>query len=233
MNIEQEKNIEYANKIASDIKKELNNLKNEVIETDTPLKVYEVKNISDVWFGKSSTCSTGQDNLHFAVNWPLVGVDWKPVGWFIDNGTKQKDYIEPSVWGWNFSVDNWVFWVDKNWIPHLIPYAEAKNNSTDFQRAFQNWPMLIQNWKNLRENWTSTSKFKRSGIWFTPSWEAMVIYSETPVTFKEFAQLFVDQWCDNAIYLDWWDVYAWYADASGSYWNLNPSATKLQFFHQN
>lgn len=48
MNIEQEKNIEYANKIASDIKKELNNLKNEVIETDTPLKVYEVKNISDV-----------------------------------------------------------------------------------------------------------------------------------------------------------------------------------------
>jgi uncharacterized protein YigE (DUF2233 family) len=214
--------------------KEKSNLgtKKESKEQYEPLKVYEVKNIEDVWFGSSSKCFTEKDKLHFAVNGPLVWADWKPVGWYIDNGSKSKDFIEPSVWWWNFAVDNWVFWVGKDWKPYLIPHSELKNNSTNFKRAFQNWPMLIQNWKNLREKGTSVSEYNRSWIWFTPEWDMIVVYSDQPCTLKQFTKQFEVRWCNNAIYLDGWP-YAWYEDVNGSHWKLNASATKLQFFHQN
>jgi hypothetical protein len=37
--------------------------------------VYEVKNITDVGFGKNSKCSTDKHEMHFVVNGPLVGDD--------------------------------------------------------------------------------------------------------------------------------------------------------------
>jgi uncharacterized protein YigE (DUF2233 family) len=174
--------------------------------------------------------------MHFVVNGPLVGDDWQPVGWYIDNTTKVKDFVDPASGWWNFAIDNWIFWVWVDWKPYLIPYSDIKKNEENkvqFQWAFQNWPMLIQNWVNMREKWQSTSKNSRSGIWFTPEWKMIVIYSDQPVTFKEFAKEFKDRWCNNAIYLDWGTNYAWCADAHGSHWNLHPEAKKLQFFHQN
>jgi len=239
-----EKNLDYSSDFNVDFKKEYKNLKKEVSLTATnkeskeqynSLKVYEVKNISDIWFGKSSACSTGENNLHFAVNWPLVGTDWEPVGWFINKWIMKKSFVVPknlySKDGWNFDVDNWIFWLWQDWKLKLIPYKEF-NNSINFKWAFQNWPMLVHNGKDMRKNSKSTSKYNRSGIWFTSSWKAIVIYSDEPVTMKKFSKLFVDRWCNNAIYLDWWP-YAWYADPTGSYWQLNSNAKKLQFFHQN
>jgi len=51
----------------------------EIIPEKPKYKVYEVKNINDVGFGKSSKCSTDKDKLHFAVNGPLVKLNWEPV----------------------------------------------------------------------------------------------------------------------------------------------------------
>ena len=237
MTIEWENNLDFDNYTSLDIK----NLQKEVRTTNpsqketkeqyAPLKVYEIKNSADVWFGISSQCSLDKDGLHFVVNGPLVEKDWQPVGWYTDNMTLLKEYIDPALGWWNFAVDNWIFGYWNDWKLHLIPYKELWKSTVQFQWSFQNWPMLIQNGKNLREHSTSTSKYNRSGIWFTASWKAIIIYSDKPVTFKEFAQFFVDQWCTNAIYLDWWP-YAWYGDPTGSFWKLNPTAKKLQFFHQ-
>lgn len=201
---------------------------NESQEIYEPLKVYEVKNINEVGFGRKSLKT---DLQSFTVNWPLFGDDNKPVWWYIDNGNKVKEFIDPIIgWG-NFAVDNWIFglWID--WRLHLIPYQNINNKSIPFKWAFQNWPMLVLNGKNMRENWTSTSKYNRSGIWFTPEGKTIVIYSDEPVTFKEFANLFVAHGCNNAIYLDGWPA-AGYEDGTGSHWKLQTEATKLQFFHQ-
>lgn len=245
MTFDWEKQLDYLNDSDVDFKKEFKDLQKEIKsqipvqkeskETYNPLKVYEIKNIADIGFWASSQCSTEKDTLHFAVNGPLVGHDWEPVGWYIDGWSKKKDFVAPHPdpqKGWNFDVDNGIFWLWKDGKLQLIPYKEYWKSSPDFQRAFQNWPMLIHNGKNVRENSTSTSRYNRSWIWYTASWKAMVIYSDEPVTFKELAKLFVDRWCTNAIYLDWWP-YAGYADPSGSYWKLHATAKKLQFFHQN
>jgi len=193
-----------------------------------PLKVYEVKNINEVWFWKKSLKT---DLQSFTVNWPLFWSDNKPVWWYIDNWNKLKDFIDPTIGWWNFAVDNWVFGLWTDWKLHLIPYENIKNNNISFQRAFQNWPILIVNGKNIRESWTSTSKYNRSGIWFTPEWKTIIIYSDQPLTFKEFAKLFVDRGCNNAIYLDGWSA-AGYEDKTGPHWQLALDAIKLQFFHQ-
>lgn len=193
-----------------------------------PLKVYEIKNINEVGFGKQSTKT---DLQSFTVNWPLFWSDNKPVWWYIDNNNKLKEFIDPSIGWWNFAVDNWIFGLSTDGSLYLIPYANIENENISFKWAFQNWPMLILDGKNMRENWTSTSKYNRSGIWFTQWWKAIIIYSDEPVTFKEFAQLFVDRGCNNAIYLDGWPA-AGYQDETGSHWQLAADAIKLQFFNQ-
>lgn len=215
----------------------------EAKETFEPLKVYEITNIADVGFGTNSLTT---EDLSFTVNWPLFGKDNQPVGWYIapvkeeeekreneKKSPKVKDFINPASLPpeeqWNFAVDNWIFWLDEDWALHLIPYDE-RNDDIDFTRAFQNWPILLLDGEN-RRNPESTSRYSRSGIWFTPEWRAFVIYSDEPVTFYEFAELFKKQGCTNAIYLDG-NIAAGYEDKTGSHGQLDKDAIKLQFFHQ-
>lgn len=202
----------------------------EAKETYEPLKVYEITNISDVGFGTNSLTTA---DLSFTVNWPLFGDDNLPVGWYIDNGVQKKNFIDPSSLPkekqGNFAVDNWIFWFWTDWTLHLIPYGE-RNKNISFARAFQNWPILLLDGENKRNpEWTS--KNNRSGIWFTPEWKAFVLYSDEPVTFYEFAELFKVQGCTNAIYLDG-NIAAGYEDATGPHWKLEKDAIKLQFYHQ-
>jgi uncharacterized protein YigE (DUF2233 family) len=89
--------------------------------------------------------------------------------------------------------------------------------------------MLVLDGKNVR--WTSTSLYNRSGIWFKADGSAIVIYSDEPVTFRQFADKFLEQGCTNAIYLDWGPA-AGYQDETWAHGQLNANATKLQFFHQ-
>ncbi len=210
------------------IDKNTTNEKKELKEIYEPLKVYEVKNINEVWFGKKSLKT---ELLSFTVNWPLFWADNQPVWWYIDNGNKVKEFVDPAIgWG-NFAVDNWIFGLWTDWKLRLIPYKDIHSTSIAFTWAFQNWPMLILNGKNMREHWTSTSKYNRSGIWFTSEGKAIIIYSDEPVTFKEFANLFVVHGCTDAIYLDGWPA-AGYEDETGAHWELQEKATKLQFFNQ-
>ena len=148
--------------------------------------VYEVKNIYDVGFGKTSKRT---DMQSFTVNGPLFDIDKKPVWWYIDGENTKKEFIDPTTKPGNFSVDNGIFGVWSDGKPHLISYEEYKKNPIKFKRAFQNGPMLMYNGKDMRETGTSETKYNRSGIWFTPGWDMIVIYSENPVTFKEFTKL--------------------------------------------
>jgi len=196
------------------------------------LKIYEIKNIDDVGFGISSSTTK---HLSFTVNWPLYGDDKIPVWWYIADDRQVKNFIDPNLLPdkekGNFAkYGNWIFGLWTDWKLHLIPYDDYKNNPISFKRAFQNWPILVQDGVNKR--WTSETKCNRSGIWFTEKWIAKVIYSDAPITFREFAQLFIQNGCTDAIYLDGWPP-AGYEDATGAHWQLDSKAVKLQFFHQN
>lgn len=210
---------------------------NESQETYAPLKIYKV-NKEDIWnvgFGHHSEPSNekAKYQLSFAVNWPLIKKGTTtPVWWYIDNGVQKWAFIDPMSLPekdrGNFAVRNWIFGLWKDWKLHLIPYEEYNPKSISFQWAIQNWPILVQN--GVNKSWSSPTMYNRSGIWFTPQWEAIVIYSDKPITTRDFSELFVQQWCTNAIYLDWWELYAGYQDNTGKHWHLNPEATKLQFY---
>ena len=221
----------------------------ETKETYEWLKVYEIKkeDVWNIWFGTNSKPTDNKDGyrLSFTVNGPLVWSDGKPVWWYIvldtDRKTHRKtqniaskqikDFVEPDPNKKdNFNTRNGIFglWTDGEL--HLLGYEEYKGSPISFKRAFQNGPILMKDGINVC-NINSTSKCNRSGIWFNKNtWDAMVIYSDEPVTPYEFAEKFKDRGCTDVIFLDWESLYAWYEDESGKHWNLQEKAIKLQFY---
>ena len=180
----------------------------------------------NIGFGKTSDCTTNPF-MDFCVNGPLVQTDGTPVGGYIDNGTIIKDWVSTESGGGNFAVDNAIFGLGMNGTLYMIPLSE-KQQLPPMKWAFQNGPMLVQDGVNTRG--ISQSKNPRSGIGYKKDGTLVAIISLTPVTFHEFADLFIKENCLNAIYLDG-GPYVGYSDKTGSYGTLVSEATKLQFFN--
>lgn len=189
------------------------------------VKVYETKHMN-IGFGKQSDCSNNQF-MDFCINGPLVGDNMFPVGGYVDNGGQKQNWSDPAKAGGNFSTDNVIFGLGIDGRLYMVSSTESSTLPA-MKWAFQNGPALVKNGVNVRG--TSASKYCRSGIGYRKDGTLVAIISLQPVTFREFAELFIQQNCVNAIYLDG-GPYVGYADKSGSYGTLVPNATKLQFFN--
>ncbi|MBP9715058.1 MAG: phosphodiester glycosidase family protein [Candidatus Pacebacteria bacterium] len=186
--------------------------------------VYRTHN-PNVGFGKASNCSTNEF-MDFCVNGPLVGDNNSPVGGYIDNSNTIQEWVLPESGGGNFAVGNSIFGLDKEGHFHMCSFEE-RNTLPEMVWAFQNGPALVQNGKNVRG--TSTTKFSRSGIGYDSKGTLVVIVSLRPVTFYEFADLFVKENCINAIFLDG-GPYVGFSDNTKTY-GMVSEAMKLQFFN--
>lgn len=180
----------------------------------------------NIGFGKMSNVSSNE-YMDFCINGPLVGPNQLPVGGYIDNGIQVQNWVNPDQAGGNFAVDNSIFGLGFDGYLYMVPVSEAYK-LPQMKWAFQNGPMLVQHGQNVRG--TSQSRFVRSGIGYTPEGEVIVIITKDPVTFSEFADMFVKEGCQDAIYLDGDRIYVGYADESGSY-GMVEDAIKLQFFN--
>lgn len=187
--------------------------------------IFKTKN-PNIGFGKATNAPTNT-YMDFVVNGPLVEIDGLPVGGYIDNGVIMKTWTSPEVAGGNFSVSNGIFGLGLDGKLYMVSINE-KETLPQMKWAFQNGPILVQNGANVRG--TSPSKFARSGIGFTKDGTLVVIVSLTPVTFYEFAQLFVNQNCLSAMYLDG-GPYVGCSDKQSTYGTMVANATKLQFFN--
>ncbi len=196
------------------------------VNSVTAQVIYHRTNHPNVGFGKSSECRNNQ-YMDFCVNGPLVQTDNMPVGGYVDNGTTMKDWVNPEDGGGNFAVDNSIFGLGMDNKFYLVAVTE-KQTLPEMKWAFQNGPSLVKNYVNLRGS--SQSKYPRSGVGFKEDGTLVVIVSLTPVTFHEFADLFVQENCSNAIYLDG-GPYVGCSDKNGSYGTMVSGATKLQFFN--
>lgn len=188
-------------------------------------KVYRTEH-KNIGFGISSDCARNQ-YLDFCINGPLVGANQLPVGGYVDNGVQKQRWTDPALGGGNFSADNGIFGLGVDGQMYLVSHRDTDSLPL-MQWAFQNGPILVQHGKNVRG--TSTSAFARSGIGYTDTGALVVIVSLTPVTFREFAEMFVQAGCVSAIYLDG-GPYVGYSDNSGAYGTMVPEAMKLQFFN--
>lgn len=193
--------------------------------TYAQVKIYETKHLN-VGFGKESTCSTNQF-MDFCVNGPLVGDNQLPVGGYVDNGSQKQSWSDPAQAGGNFSIDNAIFGLGFDGKMRMVSSMES-TTLPQMKWAIQNGPVLVKDGINARG--TSTSTWARSGIGYRKDGAVVVIISLQPVTFREFAEMFIQKNCVNAIYLDG-GPYVGYSDKSGSYGTLQPDATKLQFFN--
>lgn len=179
-----------------------------------------------IGFGRESNLSK---HLDVVVNGPLVDTIGVPVGGYIDNYTIIKKWANPRKHEGNFSIDNGIFGVRKNGKPFLVDYSKRKEVFVlETMWAFQNGLILIQDGKNKRG--TSTSKYPRSGIGYDQGGELIIIVSLEEITLRDFANLFLQEECTDAIYLD-----------GGPYTFFNSQvvragqdkkAIKMQFFHQ-
>ncbi len=180
----------------------------------------------NVGFGKVSNSITNP-KMDFCVNGPLVGNDNIPIGGYIDNGTVIKNWTNPTDGGGNFAIDNGIFGLGMDGKLYMKPYTE-KETLPQMRWAFQNGPLLVKDSVNTRG--TSTSVYTRSGIGYTNDGTLVVIVSLTPLTFRQFADLFIQEGCIHAIYLDG-GPYVGCSDKQGSYGTMVAMATKLQFFN--
>lgn len=191
----------------------------------TQVKIYETNHVN-IGFGKQSNCLT-EPYMDFCVNGPLVGENQLPVGGYIDNSVQKKDWSNPVLGGGNFSIDNAILGLDLKGKMYMVPISESLKIPQS-QWAIQNGPILVKNKINTRGS--SQSKYSRSGIGCRFDGTVIVIISLEPITFYDFAELFIEQNCVDALYLDG-GPYVGYADKTGNYGTLQPDATKLQFFN--
>ncbi len=186
---------------------------------------YRTQNYN-IGFGKVSDCKTNP-YLDFCVNGPLVGEDGLPLGGYIDNTTLAKDWTNPLENGGNFAIDNVIFGLGIDGNFYMISYNQ-KNNLPKMKWAFQNGPILVKDGVNVRG--TSKTKYERSGIGFKKDGTITVIVSLSPLTFYQFADLFVKEDCTNAVYLDG-GPYAGCSDKNTCHGTMVNEAIKLQFFN--
>ena len=189
------------------------------------IKVFKTTHLN-IGFGRFADVQSNKF-MTFCVNGPLVKETGYPVGGYVDNDTIKQSWTDPESGGGNFEKDNCIFGITKTGKLIMLEYS-AKDSLPPMKWAIQNGPALVRNGLNVRG--TSTTKYQRSGIGYTRLGEIVVIVSVTPVTFWEFADLFVQQGCWNAIYLDGGPAYVGYADKNEKYGFVN-EATKLQFFN--
>lgn len=188
--------------------------------------IYHRTHNPNVGFGKVTNTMTNP-KMDFCVNGPLVGTDGIPVGGYINNTTVVKNWTDPADGGGNFAVDNTIFGLGVDGKFYMLSFNK-KDELPKMQWAFQNGPILVRDGINTRG--TSQSKYARSGIGFKKDGTLVAIISITPVTFYEFADLFIQENCSNAIYLDG-GPYVGCSDKNASYGTMVVGATKLQFFN--
>jgi uncharacterized protein YigE (DUF2233 family) len=188
------------------------------------ITMFETSN-PNVGFGISSDCA-GSQYLEFCVNGPLVGDDGLPVGGYVDNGVQKKTWTKPAEGGGNFAISNGIFGLDTKGVIQMSSY-EDRESLPEMKWAFQNGPILVQEGKNTRG--TSVSRHKRSGIGVTEDNKLIVLVSEDPLTFREFAELFVQASCVSAIYLDGGPYVGWSNNEIKS--GMVEGAIKLQFYN--
>lgn len=191
------------------------------------VKVFRTSHLN-IGFGKYADVANNK-HMEFCVNGPLVGTDGVPVGGFIDNDSVRKNWTDPVLGGGNFAVENHIFGQTKNGKLFMIPYS-AKDSLSSMKWAIQNGPVLVKNGINARRSGASTTKYQRSGIGYTRQGEIVVIISILPVTFREFAEFFVQEDCVNAVFLDGGPTYVGYADKLKKY-GFQQEAMKIQFFN--
>lgn len=161
--------------------------------------------------GLETLVNSQGEKLLFAANAGMFEPDCRPVGLLVQNG-KETSPINLKDGAGNFYMKpNGVFLIDRNHEAHVIESSEYTTLLSPAVCANQSGPLLVLGGGiNPHFNAASKSMKIRSGVGITNDGSILFAISCQPVTFYEFASLFLEKLgCKNALYLDG-DISAFY-----------------------
>jgi uncharacterized protein YigE (DUF2233 family) len=178
----------------------------QVDPTKGKLKLYW-KNDDGEIFGSFKNLKDGIESkgqkLVFAVNAGMYQKDQSPQGLFIENGVeKHKINRVENAYGNFYLQPNGVFYWDKHGKAYIDKTSDFKSEP-DILYATQSGPMLLIDGEYhpaLKKG--STNMHIRNGVGILPNGNVLFAISNQKVNFYDFATLFKQLGCKNALYLD-------------------------------
>jgi len=140
--------------------------------------------------------------LEFSVNGGMYLKDQSPQGLYVENGLVKKrlDTIQ-SAYGNFYMQPNGIFYITNSNEAKISKSIDFKLE--DVKYATQSGPMLLENGNlhyKFKEN--SSSKYIRNGVGILSNGDVLFIMSKETINFYDFAILFKNRGCTNALYLD-------------------------------
>lgn len=142
------------------------------------------------------------ETLKFAMNGGMFEINNIPKGLYIEN-FKILNKIDTLTGNGNFYLQpNGVFYITRNHKPKIVKTQQFRYNN-NIQYATQSGPMLLIN-GNLNPIFQeqSTNLNIRNGVGILENGNVVFVMSKNEVNFYNFALLFKELGCKNALYLD-------------------------------
>ncbi|MFT5821686.1 MAG: hypothetical protein ACI8ZM_002940 [Crocinitomix sp.] len=170
------------------------------------LKMYWKDDVNENFKNASNLKShleTKGEKLIFAVNGGMYNQQDSPQGLYIENGVVLAKLDTASSGFGNFYMQpNGVFYLSKNKQATIVTTQNFKY-STNIQYATQSGPMLLVDGViNPLFGEKSENLNIRNGVSILPNGNAFFAQSTGEVNLYEFAEVFKDEGCENALYLD-------------------------------
>jgi uncharacterized protein YigE (DUF2233 family) len=145
--------------------------------------------------------------LIFATNGGMFEKDLSPTGLYVENGQElyKLNLRDDGKTYTNFYdlMPNGVFYLTNEKSAGIIPKEEYPSIKPNVKYATQSGPMVLIGGKiNTRFNPKSNSKFIRNGVGVRDDGTVVFAISKQPVSFYDFARIFIYYGCSDALYLD-------------------------------
>ena len=147
--------------------------------------------------------ATKNETLLLAMNGGMYLKDRRPQGLYIENGIQLKKINKVKEAYGNFYLQpNGIFSIDTSNIARVQKTTDFSNQGK-IKYATQSGPMLVIDGK-IHSKFTKGSKnvHIRNGVGILKNGKILFAMSKTKVNLYDFADYFLSQGCENALYLD-------------------------------
>lgn len=143
-------------------------------------------------------------SFEFATNGGIFDAPNVPLGWTVRRGQELRPLNVSQGTGNFFLEPNGVFFLTHDNRPGVVETRKLTHTSEDVRLATQSGPLLVERGRlHPKFRRESTHRRVRSGIGVRSDGVVVLLVSQDPVTFWEFATLFRDGFrCPDALYLD-------------------------------
>lgn len=135
--------------------------------------------------------------VEFAMNGGMFTPDYAPVGLYTEGGYTLKQLNRGSSGNWQYK-NNGVFWITKDHHAGITPSKQFTEGS--FLYATQSGPILLKD--STIQSLNNTSRYIRNGVGVYEDGRVVLMITKEEITIHEFAQLFKNMGCKDALYLD-------------------------------